>query len=44
MGMPVWISVLVASACRNEFAFNQVIAEQGEKLGELSAFALPPDN
>jgi hypothetical protein len=30
--------------CRNEFAFNQVIAEQGEKLGDLSAFALPPDN
>ncbi|KAF6255560.1 hypothetical protein COO60DRAFT_1462104 [Scenedesmus sp. NREL 46B-D3] len=29
---------------RNEFAFNQVIAEQGEKLGELSAFAQPPDN
>ncbi|WIA15117.1 hypothetical protein OEZ85_001807 [Tetradesmus obliquus] len=29
---------------RNEFAFNQVIAEQGEKLGELSAFALPPDS
>lgn len=29
---------------RNEFAFQQVIAEQGEKLGELSAFALPPDS
>lgn len=34
----------VAACCRNEFAFNQVIAEQGEKLGELSAFALPPDS
>eukprot|EP00878_Enallax_costatus_P004131 GHUV01004359.1.p1 GENE.GHUV01004359.1~~GHUV01004359.1.p1 ORF type:complete len:649 (+),score=185.57 GHUV01004359.1:201-2147(+) len=29
---------------RNEFSFNQVIAEQGDKLGELSAYALPPDN
>jgi len=29
---------------RNEYAFKQVVAEQGEKLGELSPYALPPDN
>lgn len=29
---------------RNEFAFQQVVAEQGETLGDLSPFALPPDN
>jgi peptide chain release factor 3 len=29
---------------RNAFALSQVEAEQGEKLGELSPFALPPDS
>jgi peptide chain release factor 3 len=29
---------------RNEFALQQVLAEQGAKLGELSPFALPPDS
>jgi peptide chain release factor 3 len=29
---------------RNEFAFQQVVAEQGEALGELSPYALPPDS
>ena len=28
---------------RNEFALTQVLAEAGEKLGELSPFSLPPD-
>ena len=27
---------------RNQYALNQVLAEQGEKLGELSPYALPP--
>jgi peptide chain release factor 3 len=29
---------------KNEYAFKQVDAEQGEKLGELSPYALPPEN
>lgn len=29
---------------RNEFALQQVLAEKGEVLGELSPFALPPDS
>jgi peptide chain release factor 3 len=29
---------------KNEYAFKQVVAEQGEKLGELSPYALPPEN
>eukprot|EP00879_Flechtneria_rotunda_P013063 GHRR01013643.1.p1 GENE.GHRR01013643.1~~GHRR01013643.1.p1 ORF type:complete len:602 (+),score=167.68 GHRR01013643.1:1048-2853(+) len=27
---------------RNEFAFKQVMAEEGDKLGDLSPYALPP--
>lgn len=29
---------------RNEFAFQQVVAEQGQALGELSPYALPSDS
>lgn len=29
---------------RNEFAYSQVIAEKADVLGELSPYALPPDN